>query len=300
VKIDPTEVVGHVLSATLASSPLEIEMRLASEDELQEFLVNLDGIQKLDPHVKAGEHRLKDWADGWAENLAAFRSQGNAENLVPKYFGKYPEIRLNGKLFIDAANRAELTLLRTLQVSALAYAKRATPFKGVCEFGAGTGHNLLAFSVDKTLEYLRGYEWSWSGVACINEIGKRYDSHITGHFFDYFAPGLQPQSDLAECCAITVASLEQIGTGFRPFLEFLKRGKPAVIINIEPIRELMGTGPLAELSMTYARKRNYLAGYYDYLKNLQSAGVIEILLEQESLLGSKFINGYGTLIWRWT
>jgi hypothetical protein len=299
MRIDLTDVVGPRLSNFFSSKSLELDMRPVSDEEMSTFVDAVKGFQKSKPHVQAGEHRLNDWANGWAENFAAFSDTGDVGRLIPKYFGKYPEVRLGGRVFVDSSGNAELALLRALQTCALAYAKQIAPFETICEFGAGTGHNLLHFGADKAIRFLRGYEWSWSGVACVNEIGKRLDSRISGRFFDYYAPGLALCSDLANCCIVTVASMEQIGGNFRPFLEFLKLARPNVVVNIEPVQELMGSGTIADLSREYAHDRNYLAGYYNYLKNLHRAGVIEILLEQDSLIGSKFLNGYGTMVWRW-
>jgi hypothetical protein len=299
MRIHLEQAVGPILCGSSDSPIFSVDMQAASPAETLNFISAIAELQRSTPHVKAGEHRLDDWASGWAENLTAFRENGDVNSLTPRYFGKYPEVRLNGKLYIDSSGKAELKLLRALQTAALTYTKQVIDFKGVCEFGAGTGHNLVNFGSDKSIEFLHGFEWSWSGVACIRELGRRLDGRINGQFFDYYAPDIARSVDLSACCAITVASLEQIGGNFRPYLQFLRSSRPKVVINIEPIQELMGAGPLSDLSRDYARKRNYLLGYYAYLKNLQRAGVVEILVEQDSLIGSKFLNGYGTVIWRW-
>jgi hypothetical protein len=296
VKIDIRDVVGSRLGD---ATPIEVDLRPATAEESEKFFVDVEDVVSRAAHAPAGKHRLRDWANGWQENLLAFRLSRNPLDMTPRYFGKYPEIRLGGRLFLDASGRAEQQLLHLLQSAAIAHAKKLVPFTSVCEFGAGTGHNLLNIGKDETLTSLRGFEWSWSGVTCINELGKHIDPRISGRFFDYFEPEIGGGSGVESSCVVTVASLEQISDAFRPFLAFLRKARPAVVINIEPIQELMGSDRFGDLSREYAHRRGYLSGYLDYLENLERAGMLEILLKQDSLIGSKFLNGYGTVIWRW-
>jgi hypothetical protein len=67
-----------------------------------------------------------------------------------------------------------------------------------------------------------------------------------------------------------VASLEQIGKNFKKYVNFLRKKKPKLVINIEPINELMDkTLILDYLCVKYCQKRNYLEGYFSYLKILE-------------------------------
>lgn len=297
--IDVENVVGRDLSRSSGTAKVDVPLRTATEAERAQLRLDVQASLASEQHSRVGRHRLQVWANGWAENLNEFERTRAADDLLPRYFGKYKEVRLGNDLFIDASGRAEVALLRQLQTSVVQYARTQASFSKLAEFGAGTGHNLLHLASDSTLSQLQGFEWSWSGIACMNAIGSFLEPRIGGRFFDYFEPGLSGEVDLRDTCAITVASLEQIGTDFRAFLRFLRQTKPAIVCNIEPIQELMGQHELGELSVEYSRRRNYLDGYYFYLRNLEQAGEVRILLEQESLVGSKFINGYGVMVWSW-
>ena len=298
MQIELKDIVGSELSAGEARR-LDIAVREATSGERAQLLRDVQSSLASELHGRVGRHRLQVWADGWAENLTAFQESGKPDSLLPRYFGKYPEVRLGNSLYIDNGRRAEVALLRQLQTSVVAHARRHVKFSRLVEFGAGTGHNLLHLAADTALESLQGFEWSWSGIACMNAIGSTLEPRISGRFFDYIAPELTNSADLKETCAVTVASLEQIGGDFRAFLAFLRKSAPAIVCNIEPIQELMGEHELGALSVEYSRRRNYLDGYLLYLRNLEKAGEIRILLEQESRVGSKFINGYGVVMWCW-
>lgn len=296
--IQVKDVVGPALASHAPAQQLELPLRDATEEERAQLRLDVEASLASELHSRVGQHRLQVWANGWAENLRAFEADPRPESLLPRYFGKYPEVRLGDRLLIDSGGRSEVALLRQLQSSVIAFARGRVSFSALAEFGAGTGHNLLHLSQDIALTKLHGFEWSWSGIACVNAIGARIDHRLSGRFFDYFEPGVSGSVDLRDTCALTVASLEQIGADFRPFIRFLRATRPAVVCNVEPIQELMGDHELGKLSVAYARRRNYLDGYYFYLQNLAQAGEIEILLEQDSIVGSKFINGYGVMIWR--
>ena len=96
-----------------------------------------------------------------------------------------------------------------------------------------------------------------------------------------------------------MASLEQVGKKYVNFIKFLKRNKPSIIVNIEPINELLNLKNINDnLSIRYAKKRGYLNGYYNYLLKLQKKKIIKILKVRKSYFGSKYINGYSLVVWK--
>jgi hypothetical protein len=99
--------------------------------------------------------------------------------------------------------------------------------------------------------------------------------------------------------AMTIASLEQTGQNFRPFIQYLLDKKPSLVIHIEPIAELLDAGhPLDKLSIEYFRKRNYLDGLLSFLEKLESDSKIQILKKSRSWIGSFFIEGYSVVVWK--
>jgi hypothetical protein len=113
--------------------------------------------------------------------------------------------------------------------------------------------------------------------------------------FDMFLPdlnfSLKPNS-----AVVTVASLEQLGTGFEKFVHYVVEQKPDIVVHIEPFQDLLNPDNLLDyLSLQYMKKRNYIDGYVQYL---QSSGKAEIIMYERSYIGSLFVDGYTILVWQ--
>ncbi len=222
----------------------------------------------------SGEHRYKQWEKGWDENL-------KTGNLKPKYFDKYPVTRLNGE-FVRGQDEQE-SLYSILDDLANRY---LTDFpETICEFGCGTGHNLVRLR-DRFphLTYV-GLDWTKSSNKLINSLG------MTGIKFDYF----NPKWDMPRGSSVfTVASLEQVGKKYKKFVKYILKQQPRVVIHIEPIPELLDHTKLIDyLSIKYMEKRKYL----DYLRSLEKRGHIMIHEARRSGIGSMFIDGYSVIVW---
>jgi len=61
---------------------------------------------------------------------------------------------------------------------------------------------------------------------------------MQGLRFDYFNPD-QNIRLAADSIVYTVASLEQLGRDFNPFLAYLLRNRPSLCVHVEPIAELL-------------------------------------------------------------
>lgn len=232
----------------------------------------------------SGAHRKNQWEKGWGENL-------KTGDITPKYFGKYKVNRLNGHLVWGLSKNYEQEMLYAL-VDDLArkYLSKA-PF--VAEFGCGTGHNLLRVRKVNKKAHLIGFDWTRSSQKIVNKLGK----NIKGHNFDFFKPsnfGLP-----TDTAVYTVAALEQTGTKYKKFVNYLLKEKPSVVVHIEPIPELLDpTNLLDYLSIKYMQKRKYLSGYLTYLRKLEKQGKIKILEARRSGVGSFLIDGYSVIVWR--
>lgn len=237
----------------------------------------------LKPIVYSGSHRQSDWENGWNENL-------KSGDYRPKYFGKYKVNRINGKFVIGIGKHFEEKMLYSL-VDELAY-RYLTDKKDVYEFGCGTGHHLKRLQKILPNANLHGFDWAASSNTLVRRLG--FDAKQ----FNFFEPNYS--IGLAEDSAVyTVAALEQVGTRFEQFLKYLIRNKPSIVINIEPIPELLDpTNLLDYLSIKYMEKRKYLTGYLDTLRILEKQGKIKILEARRSGIGSKFIDGYSVVVWK--
>lgn len=275
----------------------DFRYRLATKYERDEFIRrNIEVL--LDQNiVTAGEHRRDDWEDGWGENYTEYSKNKSIESIKPKYFGKYPCVRWNQEYIIPVSKDFEKNTLAFVQD--WLFDKYLRNAKSIYEFGCGTGHNLLRIRKINEQATLWGLDWAKSSQKIINQIRESgVDDKIYSANFDFFKPDNKfNMNDNASC--ITIAALEQVGTNFTPFINYLLKKKPDVCIHIEPIFELLDNNNLLDYtSIKYFQKRKYLWGLLNYLRELENAGKINILEAKRSYIGSLFIDGYSIIVWK--
>lgn len=188
---------------------------------------------------------------------------------VPYYFGQV--IRLNQKLY-DAPG-FELEFLGDLRAEL--YERYVED--ELHEFGCGAGHNLEPLRGRK----LKGYDWTESGCQHVRARG------FEAERFDMFNPhkvGLKG-------AVLTVHALEQLGTDFKPFLDFLVAEKPDVCIHIEPIEEFYEDTLLDHLALQYHRKRGYLSGFMNAIPG-------KILQAYRTYVGGLMHEAYSVVVWK--
>lgn len=232
----------------------------------------------------SGAHRHKQWEKGWGENL-------KTGNLSPKYFGKHLIQRLNGK-FIKAIDRhyEQEALYSILDPLAKKYLSKADV---VIEFGCGTGHNLLRIRKFNKVATLIGGDWARSSQEIIERMD---DPGILATHFDFFNPKFPVGKGNA---VYTVAALEQVGTKYKKFVQHVLKGKPSIVVHIEPIPELLDPTKLPDyLSIQYMKKRKYLSGYLDCLRGMEKNGKLKIIEARRSGIGSLYIDGYSIIVWK--
>jgi hypothetical protein len=120
---------------------------------------------------------------------------------------------------------------------------------------------------------------------------------IEGHVFDMFHPDpshrLNPGAGV-----ITIGSLEQLGEGFGPFLDYVLAQAPAIVVNFDCFNELYDPNHLPDvLAERYDRKRGYLYGWITRLDALAKQGKIEIL-DRKRTYGNTFHDGHSYVAWR--
>ena len=247
---------------------------------------------------KSGKDYKNNWEKGWSENLKNYKKSKKEFDLIPKYFFKSKIARVGNKLVISKSKLYDFKILRI--ITSYIYEKYFKNEKNIVEFGCGTGHNLISLSKINGKANLLGLDWSKSSQEIFKIINKK-NKLISGYSFDYFNPKFDKRIKLtkSEWSCFTVASLEQIGTNFKKFINFLKLTKPKFIINIEPINELMAKDEILDfLSVQYSLNRNYLNNFYNYLKYLEKKKLIQIIDVKKSYFGSKYINGYSIIVWK--
>lgn len=257
--------------------------RLLNKKEEEQVIIKIMDTL-LDPSLPfSGKHRHNQWEKGWGENL-------KSGDITPGYFGKYKIHRLNGRFITSDDKHFEQKQLYSI-VDEMAW-RYMTDAPDIYEFGCGTGHNLVRVHYINPDAKLHGFDWAKSSNKLINKLG------MDGKNFDFFEPDtsikLAPDS-----VVYTVAALEQTGTRYERFLKYLIKQKPALVVHIEPIPELLEPTNLIDyLSIKYMEKRKYLTDYYKTLQTLEKLGKIEILEARRSGIGSMYIDGYSIIVWK--
>ena len=146
----------------------------------------------------------------------------------------------------------------------------------VYEFGCGNGHN-------RTPNWM-GFDWSENAVDKLRAKG------IEAYVFNM----LKPLPMKIPGAAVTFHAMEQLGKDFRPFLNFLLKAKPKIVIHVEPLIELYEDNLLDYLAVQYHRKRGYLEGYLGAVIDSGS----EIIELKRNNFGSLYHDAYSVLVWR--
>jgi hypothetical protein len=245
---------------------------------------------------ESGSHRQAEWEKGWAENLEKLMMTEDSAALLPGYFSINPICRIGSELYRANSPAVEPALLRVLIIDLLK--KFSLNASHVYEFGCGSANNL--FNIRQALPdvEITGLDWAKSSQRIISQIvNKGLIDRATGKNFNFFEPDYSFNL-LPDSTVLTVASLEQIGDKWGPFLKYLLDKSPRLIINIEPISELLDSNNLLDnLSCEYGKRRKYLHGFYGGLLELEKDKIINILHSGPSTLGSKYINGYSIVVW---
>lgn len=285
---------GDKVQQRIAAYGFEYEEMSLSEHN--EVIRNIVGILLAENVEFAGEHRRDKWEKGWGENLSLLQATSRIEAIKPKYFEKYQVLRWKQKFIKPISKNFEANILAVIEE--WLFEKYMQEARFIYEFGCGTGHNLVRlreFNADATLW---GLDWVDSSQKLIREIAKqRNDAKFFGHKFDYFAPDTNFTLE-KDAVVFTVASLEQVGDRFKPFVQYLLQQKPKLCIHIEPIVELLDENDLLDyLSVEYFKKRKYLTGFLPYLQLLEKQNKVKIINAQRTYTGSMYIEGCSVIVW---
>ena len=245
----------------------------------------------------AGREGKARWEKGWGENLQSFLEHDkDLTHLVPKYIRSLQPMRLNQEYVVPSDPDFELNWYEIFQQWLF-----TTYFKDVkvlYEFGCGSGINLPTLAQLYPEKRYYGLDWASPSVQIIDEMAREYGWDMHGALFDFFEPdyNLSIEEDSA---VLTVGALEQTGTDYGAFLQYLLDSQVTLCVNIEPMVEWYDESNLVDYAaIRFHTKRNYLRGFHQKLQDLELAGKVEILKTKRSFLGSLYIEGYSQIIWK--
>lgn len=281
------ECVRRIETLDFAHTPLT---GAAREDTLDRVMAILDGDLAV-----SGPERLAVWERGWGDILARFEaSGGDPAALTPHYFKPGP-MRLDGRYVQPRDPRFELNFVAVLHawLAGGVLADAST----VWELGCGPGHNLVGLAALLPGTRFVGLDWATPSQEILGRVRTALGIDVRGKHVDLFAPDPGLHLD-AGAAVVTIGAMEQLGSRFAPFLEWLLRERPSICVHVEPLHETYDRTMLFdELAARYAEKRGYLQGYLPALRALAAAGRIEILHVKRHL-GSMMHDGWGTIVWR--
>ena len=245
--------------------------------------------------TKSGKEYKKKWEEGWSHNFSIFKKKSISKALIPKYFNKYPFARINGNLYKTHTNLFDYKILKLLtSYLFMTYFKKA---EQAIEFGCGTGHNLLNLRKFNKNAELIGLDWAIASQKILKKISLIFPK-VSGYNFDFFSPKINFKVK-KKSIFYSIAALEQIVTRHKKFLNFVLHNKPALVIHLEPIPELLDKKKILDnLSIRFMKKRNYLKNYLVALKSLEKSKRIKIIKIRKSYFGSLYINGYSLIVWK--
>lgn len=274
----------------------DLKYRDITDKEMNDYLVNVVDVLTGDI-VKSGAHRIDDWEKGWRENLDLYRKTKNIDSLIPKYHCKNRYVRWMGNI-VDPITPAFDYKIHICFIDSILSHYLSKGYQNVYEFGCGPGYHLLRLRERRPDLNLFGLDWAQSSQELLEEISKSIEKPINSHNLDFFKPDynfeINPNS-----IAYTVAALEQTGSNYVKFIDYLLDKKPSLCINMEPIAELLDETKLIDnLSIKYFKKRNYLHEYLKHLEWLESIGKITIIDKRRIWSGSYFIEGHSLVVWK--
>lgn len=297
---------AHAFGTTADKIPFMLQRQIMDSDfryrtlaqpERDQVILNV--LNRIDSGElsKVGEHRKDVWEKGWEENLNEYASKGFAlETLVPRFIRPEPIVRWNGD-YIRASNRKFEFLFHDI-VRRWLFLEYMSDAEAVYEFGCGSAYNLVAISEIAPQLQLIGLDWAESAVKLANLIGQTHGSNLSGRSFDLFHPD-ESFDFKSKAAALTICSLEQVGSRHEEFIQFLLRKRPHICVHMEPLLDLYCADNLPDyLAVRFHTARCYLSGFLARLRQLEVEKRLAILTVQRTRFGSLYHEGYSYVVWR--
>jgi SAM-dependent methyltransferase len=176
------------------------------------------------------------------------------------------------------------------------FAKFFADINSVYEFGCGTGRYLFRLSEIYPDKKIIGLDWARRAVEIL-KLMQSSGKQIEGYRFNMLEP-LSEFESVKGAAFYTVGSMEQLGSRFEPFLDFILKSKPKIVVHHEPVSELYDQNNLVDyVGYLYHRHRGYLWGYLTKLRELEDQHLVKIHFAKKLGYGDRFNDGSSLIIW---
>jgi hypothetical protein len=293
---DFVELIGNNLGTMainrLKNSNFQYDI-MASDTKERIIIDTLEKIESCFWHTVGDKQK---WESGWDENYQSYKETNDREQLQPKYMMKDSLRRYKGEYIQPVSKTFESDFSSVILYSI--FEEYLANSRCIFDFGCGTGANLVKMADVFPKLQLHGLDWAQPTVDTINLIRERTNLNITGHLFNMYEPDYDldmPDGSIVFTCG----ALEQIGSNFHRFLDFVMYKKPAMVIHVEPIIEFYDRTKIMDyVAHKFHKYRGYLDGYYTQLVKLQNENKINILKNHRGHLGGLYHDSYSIVIWQ--
>ena len=238
-----------------------------------------------------------DWQDDWFSVLQNLQTNDdNVKSIIrPKWFRKNAFVNIQNCLSLTETPYVDWEYqLITRQMLFYTHLK---DIDNICEFGSGSGTNF--YLINKILQDKNFIlsDISVTSLKIIQELKRKLNrNNLTHSNID-----IEQDIDLQlpdNTAVITTSVLEQIGDNYKNFINFILKEKPQIVINVEPIVELLDSkNGFDNVMNLYCEKRKYLAGYLTELEKLEKQKKIKIIMKKRTMVSGTFIEN-SVLIWK--
>jgi len=238
-----------------------------------------------------------DWQDDWFNVLQNLRTNNeNVKSIIrPKWFRESAFVNIQNCLSLTETPYVDWEYqLITRQMLFYTHLK---DIENICEFGSGSGTNFYLIN-----EILQNKNFILSDISVTSlKIIEELKRKLNRNNLTYSNIDIEQDIDLQlpdNTAVITTSVLEQIGDNYKNFINFILKEKPQIVINVEPIVELLDSkNGFDNVMNLYCEKRKYLAGYLTELEKLEKQKKIKIIMKKRTMVSGTFIEN-SVLIWK--
>lgn len=255
----------------------------------------LSVMKTIDSNTLSKTGVVDKWERHWSDVRDEFKKTGDTSILTPAFIQHGRTCRMY-RDYVDSSSDYFENHISTI-IRCWLYETYMQGTSDVFEFGCGSGWNIRLMAEVYPGRKIWGLDWSRAAVDIVNILREKSGLNVEGCWFDMFNPHeslMIPKGSQV----LTIGALEQMGDKFRPFVDFLIRKGVGRVCCLEPVLEFYDDNTLLDyLSIRFHTQRNYLNGYYTYLRELENRGVIRIVKATRIEFGSLFQDGWSILIW---